>query len=113
MGGWQRGCDMPEKDPLNLGWLTYAWIAVLSMLGGLVAFLQKLKEGSVRVFNVVEFVGELCTSAFTGVVTYYLCEAAHFSAFLTAALVGISGHMGNRLLFLFEKYLSERFNKLK
>ena len=100
---------MPEKDPTNLGWITYLWVVLLSSLGGMVAFWQKLRDGNARVFNVVEFIGELCTSAFTGVVTYYLCEVAHFSAFLTAALVGISGHMGNRLLFLFEKYLSERF----
>ena len=100
---------MPEKDPMNLGWVTYLWVFLLSGLGGIVAFWQKLRDGYVRVFNVVEFIGELCTSAFTGIVTYYLCEAAHFSAFLTAALVGISGHMGNLLLFLFEKYLSDRF----
>jgi hypothetical protein len=93
---------MPEKDPTNLGWVIYLCVMLLSGLGGLggfVAFWQKLKDGSVRVFNVVEFIGELCTSAFTGILTYYLCEAAHFSAFLTAALVVISRHMGNRALF--------------
>ena len=99
---------MPDKDPTNLGWVTYLWVVLLSSLGGFVAFWQKLKDGSVRVFNVVEFIGELCTSAFTGILTYYLCEAAHFSAFLTAALVGISGHMGNRALFLIEKFLSDK-----
>ena len=104
---------MPEKDPTNLGWLTYVWVIALSMAGGFVAFLQKLKDGSVRVFNVVEFVGEICTSAFTGVLTYYLCEAAHFHPLVTAACVGVSGHMGNRALFLVEKLLSDKFDKFK
>ena len=100
---------MPEKDPTNLGWVTYLWVVLLSGLGGFVAFWQKLKDGSVRVFNVVEFIGELCTSAFTGVVTFYLCEAAQFPPVLTAALVGISGHMGSRGLYLIEKHLTNRF----
>ena len=100
---------MNEKDPQSYDLLTYAWVFVLSVMGGLVAFLQKLRDGNARVFNLIEFTGELCTSAFTGVVTFYLCESAQFPPVLTAALVGISGHMGNRLLFLFEKYLSERF----
>ena len=46
----------------------------------------------------------------TGVVTFYLCESAQFPPVLTAALVGIAGHMGNRGLFLIEKFLS---NKIK
>jgi hypothetical protein len=43
------------------------------------------------------------------VVTFYLCEAAQFPPVLTAALVGISGHMGSRGLFLIEKHLTNRF----
>jgi len=34
---------MPEKDPTNLGWVTYLWVVLLSGLGGFVAFWQKLK----------------------------------------------------------------------
>ena len=104
---------MPEKDPTNLGVLTYVWVFVLSALGGFVAFLQKLRDGNVRVFNLVEFIGELCTSAFTGVLTYYLCEAAHFQPLLTAACVGNAGHMGSRALYLIEKLLSDKFDKFK
>jgi hypothetical protein len=100
---------MNEKDPAAYDLLTYAWVFVLSVLGGVVAFLQKLRDGNARVFNLVEFIGELCTSAFTGVVTFYLCEAAQFPPVLTAALVGISGHMGSRGLFLIEKHLTNRF----
>ena len=101
---------MNDKDPAAYDLLTYAWVFLLSLMGGVVAFLQKLRDGSARVFNLIEFIGELCTSAFTGVVTFYLCESAQFPAVLTAALVGIAGHMGNRGLFLIEKFLS---NKLK
>ena len=101
---------MNEKDPAAYDLLTYGWVLLLSLMGGVVAFLRKLREGHTRVFNLIEFIGELCTSAFTGVVTFYLCEAAQFPPVLTAALVGISGHMGSRGLFLIEKHLT---NKLK
>jgi hypothetical protein len=104
------GAPVNDKDPAAYDLLTYAWVFLLSLMGGVVAFLQKLRDGSARVFNLIEFIGELCTSAFTGVVTFYLCESAQFPPVLTAALVGIAGHMGNRGLFLIEKFLS---NKLK
>jgi hypothetical protein len=99
---------MNEKDPAAYDLLTYAWVFVLSLMGGVVAFLQKLREGHTRAFNLIEFIGELCTSAFTGVVTFYLCESAQFPPVLTAALVGMSGHMGSRGLFLIEKFLSNK-----
>ncbi len=101
---------MNEKDPAAYDLLTYGCVLLLSLMCGVVAFLRKLREGHTRVFNLIEFIGELCTSAFTGVVTFYLCEAAQFPPVLTAALVGISGHMGSRGLFLIEKHLT---NKLK
>jgi hypothetical protein len=99
---------MNEKDPAAYDLLTYGWVLLLSLMGGVVAFLRKLREGHTRVFNLIEFIGELCTSAFTGVVTFYLCEAAQFPPVLTAALVGISGHMGSRGLFLIEKHLTHK-----
>lgn len=99
---------MNEKDPAAYDLLTYGWVLLLSVMGGVVAFLRKLREGHTRVFNLIEFIGELCTSAFTGVVTFYLCEAAQFPPVLTAALVGISGHMGSRSLFLIEKHLTHK-----
>jgi hypothetical protein len=99
---------MNEKDPAAYDLLTYGWVLLLSVMGGVVAFLRKLREGHTRVFNLIEFIGELCTSAFTGVVTFYLCEAAQFPPVLTAALVGISGHMGSRGLFLIEKHLTHK-----
>jgi hypothetical protein len=99
---------MNEKDPAAYDLLTYGWVLLLSVMGGVVAFLRKLREGHTRVFNLIEFIGELCTSAFTGVVTFYLCEAAQLPPVLTAALMGISGHMGSRGLFLIEKHLTHK-----
>jgi hypothetical protein len=69
---------MNDKDPAAYDLLTYAWVFLLSLMGGVVAFLQKLRDGNARVFNLIEFIGELCTSAFTGVVLFACAKARSF-----------------------------------
>lgn len=100
---------MPEKDPTTYGWLTYAWVLLLASWGGVVNFLRKRKTGAVRPFNFVELFGELATSGFAGVLTFWMCEAAGISPLVTAALVGISGHMGSRAIWQMEQWAESRF----
>jgi hypothetical protein len=102
---------MPEKSPETYSLLTYAWVVGLSAAGGAVAFIRKFKAGHVRAFNVVEFIGECATSAFAGVITFYLCEWSSFSALATAAMVGIAGHMGSRAIANLELFFEARFPK--
>lgn len=100
---------MDTKDPASFSWITYAWVIGLSALGGFVSFTRKMKNGSARVWNVVELVGELATSAFAGILTFWLCTAAEFQPLITAACVGIAGHAGSRALFAFEKWAQSKF----
>ena len=100
---------MPEKDPFNYTLLTYAWIILLAIWGGVVNFFRKMRTGEVRAFNLTEFIGEIVTSGFVGILTFWLCEAAGFHSLMTAAFVGISGHMGSRGIFMLEKFLSAKF----
>ena len=102
---------MLEKDPTSYSVLTYAWVFALATLGGIVSFMRKLQQGHVRAFNVVEFIGEIVTSAFAGVITFWLCENASLSPLVTAAFVGVSGHMGSRAIFMFEDWLAKTFPK--
>lgn len=99
---------MPEKDPSNYAYATYAWVLFLSFVGGAVSFFQKLKMGIARSFNLTEFIGELVTSGFSGVLTFWLCGAADINGNVTAVLVGISGHMGSRAIFIIERILEQR-----
>jgi hypothetical protein len=100
---------MPEKSPENFTLLTYLWVFGLASLGGFVSFLRKVQEGNARAWNVAEFIGEISTSAFAGVMTFYLCEWSNFAPLATAAFVGISGHMGSRAIFTLEKFFETRF----
>ena len=98
-----------DKDPTSYSMLTYAWVFLLSILGGVVNFMRKLQEGHVRAFNIVEFIGEIVTSAFAGVLTFWLCEHADLAPLVTAALVGVSGHAGSRAIFLLEDFMKSKF----
>ena len=98
-----------EKDPTSYSLLTYLWVFGLSSLGGVVSFLNKIKKGHARAFNIAEFMGEIATSAFAGVITFWLCENSGISPLMTAALVGVSGHMGSRAILLFEEWLAKKF----
>ena len=101
---------MPEKDPSTYSYIAYMWVIGLSMMGGVVSFMRKVREGIIPAFSITEFIGELVTSAFAGVVTFFLCEAAELDPMLSAAFIAIAGHMGSRAIFIFEKYLQKRFS---
>lgn len=89
--------------------LTYAWVFGLAMLGGAASFVRRVRSGQAKYSNIIELIGELVVSAFAGLVTFFLCQSAGFDEMLTAAFIAISGHMGTRIIFMFEFYLVKRF----
>lgn len=99
-----------SPDPIDFSWITYGWVAALSVWGGVTNFIRKVKQGESR-FNLMELVGEIVTSGFAGVMTFFLCEWSHTPDMLTAVLVGISGHMGARGITLLEGFLAERIKR--
>jgi len=99
---------MPEKDPTTYSLITYGWVLLLSAWGGLVSFYSKVRAGTARACNVVELIGELFTAGFAGVITFWLCEMAAIHPLMTAALVGISGHMGSRAIYQFERWAEKK-----
>jgi len=74
-----------------------------------VGYLKKVNLGLTQRFSFTELIGEIATSGFVGVLTFYLCEEAGFSQLVTAAFVGITGHMGSRAIFHIETYLKNKF----
>lgn len=101
---------MPEKDPSNYSALTYLWVLGLSAWGGVVSFFRKVREGHASKFSFMELIGELVTSAFAGIITFYLCEAGEFTQLWTAVFVGVSGHMGTRAIFHIENLFKNATN---
>lgn len=98
----------PPKDPSSYPLLTYAWILLLASWGGIVNYIRKVKSNQVERFSIMELIGEIVVSAFAGVMTFWLCELSAFPPLLTAAFVGVSGHMGGRGIALIENILKRK-----
>ena len=100
----------PEKTITGYALLTYAWVLALSTWGGLVNYLSKIRAGHIARFNITELIGDMFVSGFTGLLTFWMCEAAGFNQLTTAVCVGISGHMGVRMIWKLENVLSRKFD---
>lgn len=87
------------KSPVSYSVLTYCWVLALSAWGGAVRFIRKVKAGDMSFKQAaLTLTGEIITSAFAGVVTFYACEAYDVNQLMTAVLVSIAGHMGGRAI---------------
>ena len=100
----------PEKTITGYALLTYAWVLALSTWGGLVNYLSKIRAGHIARFNITELIGDMFVSGFTGLLTFWMCEAAGFNQLTTAVCVGISGHMGARMIGKLENVMSRKFD---
>lgn len=97
------------KDPLSYSLKTYGFMLAVSILGGLVGWYAKLKRGDVVAWNVSQLIGEISTSAFAGLLTFWLCEWMNIPQILTAALVGVSGHLGTKAIAIFEDFAQRKW----
>ena len=97
-----------KQGPLDFGWFTYAWVALLSFWGGCANYVAKVRKGESR-FNLLEIFGEMIVSGFAGVMTFYICAASHTPEVVTAVAVGISGHMGARVITQIERWITNKF----
>jgi hypothetical protein len=103
--------DMPEKDPLSYELMTWAWVCALSAWGGIASYIRKVKVGVISRFSLFEIIGEIVISGFVGVLTFLLCEWSGIPQVLSAAIIGVSAHMGSRAMFAFETAADRAFQR--
>lgn len=104
---------MIDKDPSTYPYITYLWVMVMAYWGGMVGYIRKRRLGLIDRFSISVFMGELTTSGFAGIVTFFLCESAKVDPLISAAMIGIAGHMGSGAVFMFEKWLQKKFGDVK
>lgn len=86
-------------------------MAAVAMIGGVLSFYRKWKEGKVRAFNITEFIGEVVVSGVCGVVGYWFLKGFDVNPYLTAAGVAVIGHMGTRAIFITEQALEKLLDR--
>lgn len=99
------------KGPLDYPVQQYGLILGVSLLGGLVAWGNKVRQGHLRAWNLMALIGELATASLAGLLCFWACEWAGFAPNLTASLTGLAGYMGTRALALAEKKVEQRFTR--
>lgn len=100
------------KDPVEMSLKQWLFVIGMALLGGFVSWWSKVRKGELPMWSVNHFVGELATSAFAGLICFFICAWAGFPPLLTGACTGICGHMGTRALTMFEKWMETRFNSM-
>lgn len=105
--------DNAQQSPVTIPLLTYLWVVILSAWGGIVSYRAKLLKNPDRHWSIAEAIGEMAVAAFAGMLVFFICEYLATPQILTAALVGIAGHMGGRALDILESWAKEYFNRRK
>lgn len=100
------------KDPLSYPLSQYGLIIGISTVGGIVNWYARLRKGDLQTGGVSGFIGELTTSAFAGVLTFWLCEYFSLSPLLGAAAAGLAGHAGGRGIIWMEAISRRRIERL-
>lgn len=90
------------KTPLSYTLQEYGIVLGTALLGGLASWWMKVRRGEILAWNLSSLIGELCVSAFAGLVAFWLCEYFTLNPLLTSAIVGMSGHAGAKGLIWVE-----------
>lgn len=94
------------QGPLNHPWVTWLWVIFLSAWGGFLAYATRVKEG--EKFLAFALFVDLVGAAFAGVIVFLVAEDFDISPYLTAASVGMAGHLGPRSVIVIVKRTLEK-----
>jgi len=100
---------IPPRSPLSYSLREYGLILAIAMLGGFVRWYNAVRQGESAAYDLRTLVGELFTSAFIGILTFWACEAMNVQPLVTAALAGMAGHAGVSGLLWAERIMKRFF----
>lgn len=99
------------RDPLSYPLKTYGFMLAMAIFGGFVSWYAKVRNNEIPAGSIFHLIGEITTSAFAGMLTFFACEYVALPQLLTAALVGVSGHMGAKIITLAEDAAKRRIQQ--
>jgi NhaP-type Na+/H+ and K+/H+ antiporter len=95
----QSAVQSPLDTPIGEYGLTLA----VAVFGGVVSWIAKVRSGELPVWSLAQLIGEIATSAFAGMLTFWALRALHYDPNIIAAMVGMSGYAGSKLLAIAER----------
>jgi hypothetical protein len=98
----------PSLPPDQLPPRIVAFIAGLSLLGGLSHFLGQLRAGRHRSHWAIELAADLAYALAAGFLVWYAATAHQVNPYLTAALSITAGHLGAKLIYVIQTGILER-----
>lgn len=111
LAGSAMAAEPKPRSPLDYTVGEYGLALGTALFGGAVAWFTRVRRGDASGWDLRVMLGELCTSAFAGLLCFWACELAGAPQLMTAVLVGISGHMGTRAITVLEHWAAARFMK--
>lgn len=103
--------SVSPKDPLSYPLKTYGFMLIMAIFGGFVSWYAKVRRNEIPGSSLFHLIGEITTSAFAGLVTFFICEYAGLPQVITAPLVGIAGHMGAKIIGWYEERAAKTLSK--
>lgn len=103
--------NIPPSDWAQ--YLAFLWVFILSVWGGTVHTIKKVREKVIERFTFKEWIYDVITSGFIGFVTYSFCKYAGFDEWLMAVLIGIASHQGTRGLLIIESWVTNKVGSIK
>lgn len=91
-------------------WFTYALIVLISVWGGLINYLGRVRRGAT--WQIGELLIELAISSFAGLVIGLIAIACNVSPLMSMALAGLAGHAGGRTVFVLDRLYRSRLDSL-
>lgn len=92
----------------DANYITLVMMVFLSLWGGLVNYLGRIKSGIVKRFNLVELIGEFTISSFAGLLVGFVAIAFDVNAYVSLALAGVAGHAGGRTVYFLDKIFESK-----
>lgn len=91
--------------------LTVVWVFILSIWGGTVHTIKKVRDGVIDKFTVREWIMDMVVSSFVGTVTYAFCKYSGFNEWLTVVMVSTAAHQGTRALLAIDNIVTQMIKK--
>jgi uncharacterized membrane protein len=90
------------RNPLSYSLAEYGLMLGVAIAGGVVAWIRKVRAGEYPAWSLGQLVGEMCISAFAGLLTFWGCEWMQVPQILTASMAGIAGLASSKFLSIAE-----------